>query len=659
MEQDQNIKSNVTNLEKDESLKNVSQNKNCTDRPTTLNTTTSNTSPHHNIRRYNIDDIRTTPSPIDQRYRMFQAGSIISPTTFARVETTVYNKINASEQGSDDDDDDENNEYMSNETNANDIEHLTQLIIREKPKEHNEVADALMDLLQLVNSPIVTTTASSMMTDTNDNNIDQTPEMIITSSSSDHPYPPINQTGIVTEHDRPYADYGHLNIEALTEECQFNVDIYEESNINSTKQQSSIGKKRLSTKTYAITAWTNVSKDIVMAEIKRKFGVENIQYICVGYENSPKTNNPHLHIQIILREKRSRQSGFLDQITNTHCNYQITENDRAWNEYIKKGGDYIEFNSFKSTTKWGTQYWPSQSSSSSVATSNNIPLQSTITAVDLPSPPPPPPPSITSIRTTTAAVATTTVRGRAEEQRKQKRAIARHAFNLAKTSIRDALQFMLENSDPLDFLKYSTWYKNTFSVIYLLYNDTASPDTTVKEYTWPESFPDCTPTLRDVVNQWYTEEFVKTSRAKCLILIGGTGTGKTSFAKSLPGQYNYFQGRWRLDSWKNSAHYLIFDDIPWDQFEQLGFPSKKGLLTQNGLTMATDKYRPSTKINIRQPAIVLLNDEDAGSLIAQPPLTVEQQQTFNYWQHRAIIYHMGPDEYFHKPDYYQADNINQ
>ncbi|CAF1348969.1 unnamed protein product [Adineta steineri] len=190
---------------------------------------------------------------------------------------------------------------------------------------------------------------------------------------------------------------------------------------------------------------------------------------------------------------------------------------------LKKGGDFIEFNSFKATTKWGTQYWPTQSSTLPIATSNNIPLQSTITAVDLP--PPPPPPSVTSIRTTT-------VRGQAEEQRKQKRTLARHAFNLANTRIRNALQFMLDNS-----------YKNTFSAIYWLYNDTASPDTTVKEYTWPESFPDCTSKLRDVVDRWYTEEFVKKSRAKCLNLIGRTGTGKTSFAKSLPDQYNYFHGR--------------------------------------------------------------------------------------------------------------------
>ena len=59
--------------------------------------------------------------------------------------------------------------------------------------------------------------------------------------------------------------------------------------------------------------------------------------------------------------------------------------------------------------------------------------------------------------------------------------------------------------------------------------------------------------------------------------------GKTSFAKSLPGQFCYFKGRWSLDSWNDQARYLIFDDIPWDKFEERNFPSKKDLLSANGL----------------------------------------------------------------------------
>ncbi len=87
------------------------------------------------------------------------------------------------------------------------------------------------------------------------------------------------------------------------------------------------------------------------------------------------------------------------------------------------------------------------------------------------------------------------------------------------------------------------------------------------------------------MDRWIQEEFNRTSRAKCLILIGPTGTGKTTFAKSLPGHYNYFKGRWRLDSWNDTSRYSIFDDIDWDKYEHLGFPPKKDLFTQNGLTI--------------------------------------------------------------------------
>ena len=73
------------------------------------------------------------------------------------------------------------------------------------------------------------------------------------------------------------------------------------------------------------------------------------------------------------------------------------------------------------------------------------------------------------------------------------------------------------------------------------------------------------------MNQWIQHHFFRAKRAKCLILIGPTCTGKTSFALSLPGRINYFQERWNLDLWNNYARYSVYDDIPWDDFVKLNF----------------------------------------------------------------------------------------
>ncbi|CAF1538053.1 unnamed protein product [Adineta steineri] len=159
------------------------------------------------------------------------------------------------------------------------------------------------------------------------------------------------------------------------------------------------------------------------------------------------------------------------------------------------------------------------------------------------------------------------------------------------------------------------------------------------------------------MDQWIQHHFFRAKRAKCLILIGPSGTGKTSFALSLPGRVNYFQERWNLDLWNNYARYSVYDDVPWDDFAKLNFPSKKNLLTQKcNKINATDKYRGTKEINVRQPAIVLLNPEDAGSLL-QEPNTTEQKNMFEYWQKRAFIYIMGPDEYFYKRQRRRQDAI--
>jgi hypothetical protein len=300
-----------------------------------------------------------------------------------------------------------------------------------------------------------------------------------TSTPVQHCYPPINQIGPIKDHDRPYADYGHLNRQIIAQECQFNLQSQPSppvhlsipsspSLLNQQEQRQSI---RLNAKSFAITAWTNVSKESVMNEIKHEFGIENIQYICIGEEISELNHERHLHIQIILKEKIDRRKAFLDQITQTHCNYQVTRNDCAWNEYIKKGGNYIEFNEFKSTKRRGTQkYWPSiqsqsQSSSplhivSSSSRTSNIPIDSNIITMNYP---------ITTTNIPAAAVATASHREgqrqqqtvasatAAEEKQRQKEAIAGHASNLAKTSVNDALIYMRDNSIATDFLRYSHW----------------------------------------------------------------------------------------------------------------------------------------------------------------------------------------------------------
>ncbi|CAF3855559.1 unnamed protein product, partial [Rotaria sp. Silwood1] len=159
-----------------------------------------------------------------------------------------------------------------------------------------------------------------------------------------HPYPPVNQTGLVQDHDRPYADYGHLNRQTIAQECQFNLQV-PTTTTTATLNKPSI---RLNAKSFAITSWTNVSKELVMNKIKEEFGIENIQYICIGEEISELNHQRHLHIQIIFKEKIDRRKPFLDDITQTHCNYQVTQNDCAWNEYIKKGGKFMKFHEFKS-----------------------------------------------------------------------------------------------------------------------------------------------------------------------------------------------------------------------------------------------------------------------------------------------------------------------
>ncbi|CAF1581087.1 unnamed protein product [Adineta ricciae] len=709
----QNMKSvdadNQGNENNDEERSNSVSQEQCisTTRSATLDLTSNNASSYGRTYPHNTSNLHVTPSTSNIQPRSFQASTTTDMEPFVDMEDSVnsgydillqeleaethpcyHHEKNCKTHEEEEEEDEDHRAIaivnhtaleqqcggfyeISNEQLDEETEQLRQLIVTQRPM-NDEIAEHIFKQLNF--TPYSMT---DMIADTSPNGssvildnasidlVSRTPSIILSlsqpplppppppssssssSSSSStpatttttttgtrRPYPPMNQTGLIDDHDRPHADYGHLNRQTIAQEFHFNL-VSPSATVDVRK------RFRLNTKSLAITSWTNVAKERVMDHIKEELDVENIQYICIGEEISRRTHRRHLHIQIILKNKINKKTRFLDSITRTHCNYQVTRNDRAWNEYIKKGGNYIEFNTFKSTTKLQGKRWPpsSLSSSSSISIPSSAPAAAAAPAAA--------PSALAALAPPTP---NTTARGQVELRRQYANDVAREALTLAETSIDSAMDFV-RTKMPREFLHNSTWYLHTFKYVHLrVEQDLDEQRRNHKEHTWPDSFANCTPALREVVTRWLNEEFIKTSRAKCLILIGGTGTGKTSFAKSLPGQNNYFQGRWRLDTWKDSARYLIFDDIPWDKFEQLGFPPKKALLTQNGTTIVTDKYKPCIEINIQQPAIVLLNAEDAGSLIAEARNT-EDQEFVGYWQHRAIIYQLGPDEYFHRPDH--------
>ena len=582
--------------------------------------------------RINIDDIfNTTPSEpnIDeqQQPRIFRPGMLISSDVYQRILNEVVNRDKTLIKHHDHSSDEQQSiGNILNQYRQEELEHLNKIILSEQPKNDTTVQFILNQLNLPSNPPHNTTVATSSPSSMT----------IHTAQQQQHSsHVPLIQSGVTDHHHRPY---GHLDRTTIAQECQFNLQRPTTTTTTETHKQ-----KRLNAKSFAITSWAtaDVSKEVVLDHIKKEFGIDNIQYICVSEELSELNHQRHFHIQIILKEKVNRRKPFLDDITGTRCNYQVTRNDLAWNEYIKKENNYIEFNEFKSTRTRGEKQWPSSSTTSTPITSNTS---------DQPDRQLVPMSRQRRSSSTTSTSTTTTVRAQMEARRQYEHETVVKALELAEINVHQAMD-LIRYALPTKFLAHSTWYLSTFNYVHLRAQEQADRTGAQidKEYVWPLSFPQCTDQLRQSMDRWIRHHFSRTKRAKCLILIGPTGTGKTSFALSLPGRrVNYFKERWNLDHWSDYARYSVYDDIPWDDFSKLNYPNKKSLLTQNGKINATDKYRTTKQINVQQPAIVLLNPEDAGSLLAEP-LTTQEQQTAMYWKQRAFIYVMQEGEYFFKP----------
>ena len=300
-----------------------------------------------NVPRWNIDQITTTPSPLDTRPRIFHPGLLFSPNQVVAVTADQHDHVQ-----SDACDSAEDFHALLHDASQDDLEVLSQYVSSQMLP-GNESTDVAADQLrQIADHQRVIDSATDYCRPTSTEDVPPSTTNA-TNTQMSRPYPPMNRAGLVDDHDRPFAKYGHLDRVTIAEECGFHFQ----------PASSSTKSLDLYAKSFAITAWTNVSTESVLGHIKEEFGISKLQYICVCEEVSAVNHQRHLYVQIIFNERTRRKRPFLDEITGSACHYQVTDNDLAWNEYIKKDGNYVEFNTFKSTRTRGPTEWSSAPSS--------------------------------------------------------------------------------------------------------------------------------------------------------------------------------------------------------------------------------------------------------------------------------------------------------
>ncbi|CAF2260335.1 unnamed protein product [Rotaria magnacalcarata] len=570
------------------------------------------------------DDLMFThPATIPLTIDLNLTSPMNTPTySFGHAPVTEYN--NCENEDETKIDDESFHQIVLNYEREHDMQQLFQAIRNTQPMT-DTIATLMMQQLNLLVDGIIEINNNN--NNNNHHHCDEIQEQRYTSSLTNfyHPYPPINQTGPIAEHDRPYAEYHHLDRASIAKVFHFQFQ-----SKNSDEQPF-----RLQTKMFAITSCTNVSKERVMDKIRQVFSIHNIQYICVGEDINEFNHQRYLLIQIILKKTVNKSKRFLDFITQTACNYRVTHHACAWNEYIKQALHFIEYGAFKSTKPCKQKQWSTVLSSPWLA---KFPASTPVIKHQQ---------HMLKATTTT----TTTTKSDKEERRRYENTIAQQAFKIAEASIDSAIDF-IRYSIPMLFLESSSWYLEILKYIHLRTEMEADlkGNNNNKEYLWPVSFPECTHRLREIIHRWIRHQLSRIRQAKCLILIGLPDTGKTSFALSLPGRVNYFQGQWNSENWSDYARYSVYENIPWDEFYKFNYPNKEQLLTQSGKILATNRWGSTIQINVRQPAIVLLKPEEAGSLLTIP-VTDHERQLADYWRQNACIYIMGPHEYFLKPQH--------
>src|SRR5690606_34162984 len=133
-------------------------------------------------------------------------------------------------------------ENALNNEREQELLYLTQVIgIHKQPVNVDDLVSILMDDFSDI---LDTSTVADGDNINNNQQVNQNETEVSSSSvipiSTQNAYPPINQIGIVKDHDRPYASYGHLDRQTIAQECKFNLQTSAPVSLNTADEPSEI-----------------------------------------------------------------------------------------------------------------------------------------------------------------------------------------------------------------------------------------------------------------------------------------------------------------------------------------------------------------------------------------------------------------------------------
>lgn len=184
---------------------------------------------------------------------------------------------------------------------------------------------------------------------------------------------------------------------------------------------------------------------------------------------------------------------------------------------------------------------------------------------------------------------------------------------------------ILKEAKPRDFVVYHSQITQTLSTLHRPPPSAWVPPTNLSIWNVP-----------DELSQWVDLELPKKDRARCLVLIGPSRTGKTTWARTLLQPHIYMRGEYNLKKLASTtdARLLIFDDC--SALSKKSFQYRKQLLTQMGECSLTDKYKGKLDVNITCPAIVLCNTRAEVPWCTDPNFSCVFDD-YAYWQLNAYV----------------------